>query len=508
MLFEEAKKLINKELLENLYTNKLYSVLECAKELNVSVNMIKLLIKEYNLTRDDHLFRQRINKISGSKEFEKIKEKITKDFLHQYYIIEDHGYSETIEKLGISEWIFDKLLKEYNIYKDRKQTTKKSVKTRYEKAGGKDNYLNQVKEKSKETKIKNFGSLDNYKSYISSKSSEAWSNMSLEKKHEIQERVKSHGGGWNKETSLRTLQEKYGVDNAYKLAKDFQTNSKVNKAFADILDRVNISYSREFLLDNYRYDFKINNTLIEINPWPFHNSSWSPIAEVQPKDKNYHLEKTKKAFENDYNCIHIWDWDDIDKIIFLLSNKQVVFARKCKIREINRLEAKDFLNKYHLQGYARDKIRIGLFYENQLISLMTFGKPRYNKNYEWELIRYCSSKAVIGGGKKLFNYFIKNYNPNSIISYCDISKFSGKIYNELGFKLVRNSQPAKHWYNINTKQHITDNLLRQQGFDRLLGEQYGYFGKGSNNEELMLNNKFVEIYDCGQNVFEWVKITR
>ena len=100
MLFEEAKKLINKELLENLYTNKLYSVLECAKELNVSVNMIKLLIKEYNLTRDDHLFRQRINKISGSKEFEKIKEKITKDFLYQYYIIEDHGYSETIEKLG------------------------------------------------------------------------------------------------------------------------------------------------------------------------------------------------------------------------------------------------------------------------------------------------------------------------------------------------------------------------------------------------------------------------
>ena len=72
--------------------------------------------------------------------------------------------------------------------------------------------------------------------------------------------------------------------------------------------------------------------------------------------------------------------------------------------------------------------------------------------------------------------------------------------------MVRNSQPAKHWYNINTKQHITDNLLRQQGFDRLLGEQYGYFGKGSNNEELMLNNKFVEIYDCGQNVFEWLNI--
>ena len=51
---------------------------------------------------------------------------------------------------------------------------------------------------------------------------------------------------------------------------------------------------------------------------------------------------------------------------------------------------------------------------------------------------------------------------------------------------------------MNTKQHITDNLLRQRGFDQLFKTDYG---KGISNEELMLNAKFVEIYDCGQSTY-------
>ena len=49
-----------------------------------------------------------------------------------------------------------------------------------------------------------------------------------------------------------------------------------------------------------------------------------------------------------------------------------------------------------------------------------------------------------------------------------------------------------------TKRHITDNLLRQRGFDQLHNTN---FGKGTSNEELMLEHEYVEIYDCGQLVF-------
>lgn len=98
--------------------------------------------------------------------------------------------------------------------------------------------------------------------------------------------------------------------------------------------------------------------------------------------------------------------------------------------------------------------------------------------------------------------FVKTYEPNSIISYCDLSKFYGKTYEKLHFSLEKISI-GKHWYNPETNVHITDNLLRQQGFDRLLGKQYWTFGKGTSNEQLMLQHGFVEIYDVGQATYIW-----
>lgn len=56
----------------------------------------------------------------------------------------------------------------------------------------------------------------------------------------------------------------------------------------------------------------------------------------------------------------------------------------------------------------------------------------------------------------------------------------------------------KHWYNIKTNVHITDNLLRQRGFDQLHGTNYG---KGTSNEELMLEHDYVEVYDAGQSTY-------
>ena len=133
---------------------------------------------------------------------------------------------------------------------------------------------------------------------------------------------------------------------------------------------------------------------------------------------------------------------------------------------------------------------------------MTFGKPRYNKKYEYELLRLCSHPdyIVVGGASKIFKHFIKNYNPKSIISYCDISKFSGEVYTSLGFTLLGNPRPSKHWYNEEFDKHITDNFLRQRGFDQLFGTD---FGKGISNEDLMHLAGFLEIYDCGIDTYIW-----
>ena len=93
----------------------------------------------------------------------------------------------------------------------------------------------------------------------------------------------------------------------------------------------------------------------------------------------------------------------------MLYNRERVFARNCEVREVDLNTTNEFLNLYHLQNTCRNQqIRLGLYYNDELIEIMTFGTPRLNKNYQFELLRLCTRPdyIVVGGANKLFNYFI------------------------------------------------------------------------------------------------------
>lgn len=304
-----------------------------------------------------------------------------------------------------------------------------------------------------------------------------------------------------RESMVNTCMEKYGVEFPTLLpqcqfSKGNSSLSFPNQEFANLLSEHNIEFSREKTIVNRSFDFELvgRKVLIEVDPSATHNSTWSPFGDANIKPNTYHRDKSRLASEHGYRCIHIWDWDDKEKVISLLQPQEKIYARNCTIREIVKEDTKDFLNKYHLQGYISSEIAIGLFYEDCLVSLMTFGKPRYTDKYEYELIRYCSCKSVVGGAEKLFKYFLNKYNPKSIVSYCDLSKFSGNVYDRLNMTL-ESVNISKHWYNINSKQHILDSSLNKVGFDNLFHTSYG---KGSSNKELMIAHGFVEIYDSGQ----------
>ena len=305
-----------------------------------------------------------------------------------------------------------------------------------------------------------------------------------------------------KQKIVDTNRERYGVDYTCLIysGKLKGNDSSYNRSFAELLDINNITYEREFLLQKYSYDFKVGNTLIEIDPTATHNTYFSPYGDNRI-DVNYHRDKTKLAKDNGYSVIHIFEWDDINKVMQLLKNRVTIYARKCEVRMVSEVDTGNYLDTYHLQGTCRgQKIRLGLYYNNQLVSLMTFGKSRFNKNCEYELLRYCASHNVVGGAEKLFKYFIDNYKPSSIVSYCDTSKFSGKVYDTLNFEFIKTNKPRKHWYSMKERRHITDGLLLSQGYDRLFKESHG---KGTSNEELILARGYLPVYDCGQSTYIW-----
>nr|DAO15216.1 MAG TPA: endonuclease-like protein [Caudoviricetes sp.] len=317
-----------------------------------------------------------------------------------------------------------------------------------------------------------------------------------------------------------TCLKKYGVPYAAYtpqcLEKNLSNNSKVNKDFANLLEVNGIHYTTEYCIENYRYDFCIQNKniLIEINPNHTHStipSHWERNRiKITGKTLDYHLNKTFIANKYGYRCIHVWQWDDWNKIMFLLRDKERLYARKLQLKEISKTTANEFLNLFHIQNSCYgNQVNLGLYQNDQLVQVITFGKPRYNKNYQWELLRLCShvNYIIIGGAEKLFKHFIKIYQPESVISYCDMSKFNGDVYERLGFKLQQQTKPQKIWgLDTNKKDYITDNLLRQHGFDQLVGSKLNppqLYGKGTDNEELMLKYGWLPIYDCGQKVFVW-----
>lgn len=311
-----------------------------------------------------------------------------------------------------------------------------------------------------------------------------------------------------KEKIQETVMERYWVlyhCMAEKCREASQTISKVNLWRKEYLEKKWFNVGLEFQIKNRSYDLKVWDTLIEINPWATHNANRHPFGE--PYYKGYHIDKLKLARDNWYRCIMVRDRDDFDKITYLLDdNKKVIYARNCEVKEISRKDCHDFFEAYHLQWDTRsskNNIYVWLYYEDTLVECMSFGNPRYNKNYEREILRLCSHKdfRVVWWANRIFNYFLDLTQANSVISYCDMSKFDWRVYEQLWFSLAKWNQPSKHRYNgeeVLSMKHITDNLLRQRWYDQLFDESHG---KWTNNEELMLQRGYVEIYDCWQATF-------
>lgn len=272
-------------------------------------------------------------------------------------------------------------------------------------------------------------------------------------------------------------------------------NSKQEKEITSFLKSLSIEIieNSRLIIPPYELDIYIPSYKIGIE---FNGIYWHSDKH---RDKEYHLNKTKECDKLGFKLIHIFEDEWIYKknivksrlknILGLTENK--IHGRKCEIKEVSSKDVKLFLNENHIQGNIGSKIKLGLYYENELVSLMTFGhRPMFNSN-QYEIIRFCNklNTTVIGGAQKLLKYFIKNYNPKEIISYADKRWSQGNLYEKLGFTFISDSPPnfyyvidKKRYHRINFQKH----KLIKQGYD-----------KNKSESQIMLERGINKIYDCG-----------
>lgn len=347
-----------------------------------------------------------------------------------------------------------------------------------------------------------------------------------------------------KTKSKQTCLEKYGVENISQTKTLFEDHRvsemvAVGKSALQIAEELNVSYSTIIKF--------INRSNIEYNRCKTRSAAEDEVAAfckqfvdvktsdrilITPKEldiyipsknlavefngvywhstnrgveQDYHLNKTLECEKLGVQLIHIFqqDWEFKQEIVKSIIGSKLginkkIPARKTIVKQISSKDSKEFLNRCHIQGFIGAKIHLGLFHDNQLVAVMNFGGSRFNKNYEWELLRYSSelNTNIVGGASKLFKKFVNLHSPKSVISYCDRGRGNGNLYEKLGFIQEGFSEPSFFYVKG------SNILSRYQCQKHKLPDLLKNFNPDNSALTNMQNHGWMQIYDCGTS--RWV----
>ena len=234
------------------------------------------------------------------------------------------------------------------------------------------------------------------------------------------------------------------------------------------------------------------NLAIEYNGLYWH-------SDMNDINKYAHKNKTKACNEKGILLLHIFsdEWEqkqEICKSIIqhkLKIAKRRIYARKCEIRQLDKNKAKQFLQRCHISGSAKCKIAFGLFYNDELVSVLTLRKPiqkRYNNTIE--IARFANElyTHISGGFSKLLKYAIEwcDDSIKTIISYADLRFSDGSVYEKNNFICVKDTG-ISYWYNDGRKR-----------FDRS-----AFKAKDRKSEaQIATENRVSKVYGCGSLLYE------
>jgi len=214
-----------------------------------------------------------------------------------------------------------------------------------------------------------------------------------------------------------------------------------------------------------------------------------------------HLKKLNRCESKGYHLLTIFEdeWLNSKDVVLSIIKLKLgnvttkIPARKCEIREISYKVKHEFIESNHLQGDKASTHNIGLYYNEALVSVMSF--LCLNKQHKkFEIARYCTTPDTIiqGGGSRLLSYFKKNFDWTDLITYADRRWSTGNCYHKMGFVLDYTTNP-NYWYwgkSIKGRKH------RLNYSKRCLAQMESYDDELSEFQIMTLEG-YSWIHDCG-----------
>ncbi len=515
----DFKKLYSKEVIYKYYILENHSFAATVNHFKTTRDILAQVLREYKINKTEIYTKTRAAHLNN----------ITKEDFINYYITENHTIEDTCKFFNIfqselvkltrkykvrksSEPLFDYISDEYLFKKVSKEhlidkyinnnLSKKQVSEYFNICDNNVDKLlrkyvinkpNELKNKlAAASKLKNTGTLGNPEQFNSysdefknlfydyDKSKEFLDVQPRYKARDLTERFNCNSTTifyWVKRLNLRD----YIVD------EKSHYENEIAEYLRQLIPNIEIKIKdRKALNNNLELDIYLPAYKLGIE---FNGTYWHSDAVIS--DKKYHLKKSMQAESLGIHLLHIYEYEWLDEnkqrliksliqlFLNIIPNK--IHARKCEVKQITNKEAREFNDKNHLQRHRNAQITYGLFYNNELVQLMSFSKTKYNRNLKtddsWEIIRGCpgSLNIVVGGVSKLFTRFVRDYEPDSVFSYCDFNKFRGTSYEKLGMKFIGYTGPDKK-YVINN-QVCNRKPHKYKEYKNLI--QYSIFGAGS-----------------------------
>lgn len=473
----------SRELLDDLYNHQDFSRQELGDYFGVAPTTIGRWLKELHISKEKQ-------SVSRRKRKEAYDDRFSREEVENLYITQNLSMREMAKIMGLSITAVFRLLRYYNIKKDEEVIKKNTEQTNLKRYGVINPFLSPFfQEKANNTRIERTGYA--HPKYVGKSE---WVVNLMTNPSKFREYVVQQGYTDTLQIAQALNIDRTTAANLVNRSDSWDlidmTRSSSEKEVGAFLESLGVKnfHTRQIIapyeIDLYCPEYNIG---IEFNGDYWHSSDFH--------DSKYHYKKSELARQKGVFLYHIFEYEWEDGIKqqriknqlrnLFCKNENRVYARDCEIRKVPLKEKNIFLDKNHVQGADRCNLALGLYKDSKLMCIMTFCKPRFNKNYDWELSRFCSAAntTVVGGASKLWKYFL-NSTCGSIISYSDIAKTRGGVYEKLGFKCVRISAPNYVWRDKQGK--IKTRYQTQMKNEVAIMEKEGY----------------VRIFDCGNKV--WV----